>query len=240
MLKIHVLKALKDNFIYALSSEGKICAVIDPGEAAPVFDFLSQTGLSLKSILLTHHHWDHIDGSPELVRRTGCKVLASRFDTNRLPVQAQALIEGPNYELFGEPFQVIDVPGHTLGQIAFYFPRMSALFAGDTLFSAGCGRLFEGTADMMFASLQKLNALPPETLVYFGHEYTIRNLDFVAKYQAADADRLSQYRVKCQDLISRGLPTTPTTLSQEREINPFLRANGVDEFSHWRDLRNTW
>jgi hydroxyacylglutathione hydrolase len=239
MLKIHVLKALRDNFIYALSS-GNLCAVIDPGEAAPVVDFLSDKGLSLKYILFTHHHWDHIDGAPELVRLTTCKVLASKPDVDRVSVPAKPLTEGPNYELFGEPFQILEVPGHTLGQIAYYFPRMAALFAGDTLFSAGCGRLFEGTADMMFTSLQKLKALPTETLVYFGHEYTLRNLDFVAAFNGADRLILGRYKQKCLDRIENGLSTTPTTLAQELTVNPFLKARNTAEFAKWRRLRDDW
>lgn len=240
MLKIHVLHALKDNFIYVLSDESRHCAVIDPGESPPVDEFLVHTGFSLDSILLTHHHGDHVEGSLELVRRTGCKVLASGYDIGRLPVSAQALREGSNYELFGETFEVLEVPGHTLGQVAYHFPRMKVLFPGDTLFSAGCGRLFEGTPEEMFASLQKIKALPMDTRIYFGHEYTLHNLDFVISHCANEAEAARRYRETCKALLNSGRSTTPTTLERELEINPFLRAKTVNEFAHWRRLRDDW
>jgi hydroxyacylglutathione hydrolase len=132
------------------------------------------------------------------------------------------------------------MPGHTLGQVAFYLPKLEAVFTGDTLFSAGCGRLFEGTPEDMFESLSRLKKLPSETKVYFGHEYTLRNLDFVEKYNGADAMEIEAYRQECVSRLEHGQPTTPSSIGTELKINPFVSAQDIGEFTKWRELRNTW
>lgn len=238
-MKIRTLRALKDNFIYILEGENGDCAVIDPGEAPPVEDFLSAHKLKLKKILCTHHHWDHVNGVADLAERHGASVLCSQHDLPRVPKASEGLSEGGTYRLFGEDMQILDLPGHTLGQIAFWFPKSQALFAGDTLFSCGCGRLFEGTPDQMYSSLQKLKSLPPETELYFGHEYTLNNIRFVRAQNLASA-ALDDYQRSCEKKQAAGLPTTPVPLKIEFQINPFLTAKSVEEFKRWREARNTW
>jgi len=235
--RIEILPALKDNFIYVLVKGGE-CAVIDPGEALPVQTYMAQNHLRLTHILCTHHHWDHISGIPDLLSAGHAEVWCSPADLSRIQGATKAVtgIE----TLWEEPVEILSVPGHTLGQIAYYFPRLKALFPGDTLFSAGCGRLFEGTAEQMFISMQKIRALPEETQIYFGHEYTLRNLEFVEKYKAAPLDALAKYRSVCERRLSLGLPTAPSSLAEEMIINPFLNAKDLQQFSKWRELRNNW
>lgn len=237
ILKVHTLRALKDNFIYVLSN-GDACAVIDPGEAAPVENFLNEHKLQLDVILCTHHHWDHISGVEGLKNKYKCEVLCSLYDFKQIKSADRALNERET--VVGAAVEVLPMPGHTLGQVAFYIPKIEAVFTGDTLFSAGCGRLFEGTPEQMFASLGLLKKLPMRTKVYFGHEYTLRNLEFVEKYHAAEAREIEAYRQECESRIVHGQPTTPSSLALEMKINPFLMAKNVQEFTKWRELRNTW
>ncbi len=236
-LTIFSLPALKDNFIYALS-DGKSCAVIDPGEAAPVEKFLQENNLQLSTILCTHHHWDHVSGIKELRAKHNCEVLCSEYDYSRIVGVTRALAERET--ILGSAIEILPMPGHTLGQVAFYIPESGTLFTGDTLFSAGCGRLMEGTPSQMFASLARLKQLPADTKIYFGHEYTLRNLDFVEKYSAAPPADVSTYRQACETKLALGQPTTPTTLATELKVNPFLIAKDVAEFTKWRELRNSW
>lgn len=236
-LKIHVLTALKDNFIYILS-DGQSCAAIDPGEAAPVERFLAERGLRLETILCTHHHWDHTGAVEELKAKFNCDVLCSAYDFSRIKGADRALEERET--ILGTAVEVLPMPGHTLGQVAFYIPKLEAVFTGDTLFSAGCGRLFEGTPEQMFESLGRLKKLPMETKVYFGHEYTLRNLEFVEKYKAADGAAVQAYRQECTVRLEAGQPTTPSSIGTELRINPFLSAESVGEFTKWRELRNAW
>lgn len=235
--RIEILKTLKDNFTYALVSENR-CAIVDPGEAAPVEKFLATSNLRLTHILCTHHHWDHVNGVPELASRFTCEVWCSDYDFARVPGATKSV--SGEVSLFGDAVEVLFVPGHTLGQIAYYVPRLRAVFPGDTLFSAGCGRLFEGTPEQMFESMVKLRALPADTRVYFGHEYTLNNLAFVEKHGAADAEALSSYRNSCTVKLNAGLPTAPSTIETEMHVNPFLKAADSVEFTKWRELRNSW
>jgi hydroxyacylglutathione hydrolase len=236
-ISLHILKALKDNFIYAFVS-GSECVIMDPGEAAPVERFLSENGFKLTRILLTHHHWDHVTGVPELANEWKCEVWCSAVD--RVRILGANSVTPFEFELFGEPVKVIAVPGHTQGQIAYYFARLGWIFVGDTLFSAGCGRLLEGTAEQMHESLKALATLPGDTKVYFGHEYTLRNLEFVEHYEGAAPEELRGYRKLSEARLAHGQPTTPTTIAQELRINPFLTAKSLEEFSKWRELRNVW
>lgn len=235
--ELHVSRALTDNFVYAFTS-GSECCILDPGEAAPVEKFLDEKSLKLSRILLTHHHWDHVDGVPELARRWKCEVWASSVDVPRVSGATTAAPE--TFELFGEKVRVLSVPGHTQGQIAYYFENRGEIFVGDTLFSAGCGRLKEGTPAQLHESLRRLKRLPSSTKIYFGHEYTLRNLDFVEHYQGAPAEDLNSYRDECKKRIAQGQPTTPTTCATELKINPFLRSKDLAEFTRWRELRDTW
>lgn len=240
-LEIRFIPALKDNFIYFLI-RGQDAAVIDPGDAEPVRAYLRNEKLKLTEILCTHHHRDHIGGAAELAQETGARVSCSEFDRRRIPEAKASLLPGKDHSLFGETMTVIGVPGHTDGQVALYFPNLEAVFVGDTLFSAGCGRLFEGTPSQMFESLDKLKKLPPRTRIYFGHEYTLNNLKFVL--EKSDDDELTRnaaaYRDECEEKVRSGQATTPTTVARELEVNPFVRAKTVEEFTHWRESRNVW
>lgn len=237
---IHTLTALKDNFIYVLASPGGECAVVDPGDAAPVRRFLDLRKLRLTHVLLTHHHHDHIDGAAELAADAACEVWCSDHDRSRIPSATKSVGEGDSLELFGHAMRVLEVPGHTLGQIAYHWPKLEALFTGDTLFSAGCGRLFEGSYEQMYASLQKIKRLPAATRIYFGHEYTMRNIEFIKTRLGAVPEDLFDYEQRCRQALAHGQPTTPTTLAQELKINPFVYADSLASFSEWREARNHW
>lgn len=222
-MKIQALPAFADNYFWLLYSatNGRECAVVDPGDAAPVLDALARHDLLLTHILITHHHHDHIDGVAELAARLpGVCIIApadERIQFNQLVVG-----DGDRFTLFGATWQVIGVAGHTLSHIAYYAP--ATLFCGDTLFGAGCGRLFEGTPAQMFASLCRLAVLPPETGVYCAHEYTQANLRFAAEVDA-DNPLLRQRIQAVAALRQANQPSLPSTLALELATNPFLRCH---------------
>ncbi len=225
-LKLLPIPAFSDNYIWLLHDDHQ-ALVVDPGVAAPVLDTLQTYGLKLQSILVTHHHADHVGGLQELVEATGADVLGPA--TEALDHSMDRLSQGDTATAMGIRFQVLDVPGHTAGHIAFFAPATSSLldtpvlFCGDTLFSGGCGRLFEGTAAQMLASLERLSALPGPTRVCCAHEYTLSNLRFALAVEPGNPD-LQAYEAHCQALRQQGLPTLPSTMEKERAINPFLRS----------------
>ncbi len=204
--------------------DGQAAWVVDPGDAKPVFQALTAHGLELRGILVTHHHPDHTGGVAELRDATGAAVFGPHREA--MPEPLHRVAHGENIDLLGLQFRVIEVPGHTLGHIAYFCAAMDGaplLFCGDTLFSAGCGRLFEGTPAQMLASLETLAALPGDTRVCCTHEYTLSNLKFAIAVEPDNA-LLAAYQRHCLDLRAAGLPTLPSTISQERAINPFLRS----------------
>lgn len=216
------LPAFSDNYIWLLHHAGQ-AAVVDPGEAGPVLQALDQLGLSLQTILVTHHHADHVGGVAELREATGAKVYGPARE--RIPQPAQPLVQGQEVEVLGMRLSVLDVPGHTAGHIAFHgTPEGGAplLFCGDTLFSGGCGRLFEGTPAQMLASLDSMAALPGATRVCCAHEYTLSNLQFARAVEPHNA-ALLHHSSLCERLRAQGQPTLPSTLAVEQDINPFLR-----------------
>lgn len=220
------IPAFADNYLWLLH-DGKRAVVVDPGDAEPVLRTLEAHALQLESILVTHHHADHTGGVDVLREATGARVYGPA--TERIPGPYLALQEGGKVQALGLSFQILDVPGHTAGHIAFYAPLCELdgkvaplLFCGDTLFSGGCGRLFEGTPAQMLASLDKLTALPDSTLVCCTHEYTLSNLRFALAVEPDNAD-LAAYQTHCLRLRSEGRPTLPTSIAQEQLINPFLR-----------------
>jgi len=219
---IEPIPAFRDNYLWFLSREG-CAAVIDPGDAAPVRAALAQRALNLTSILVTHHHADHSGGVAELAGQTGAAVYVpsgERIDCGgATPIR---LRQGDRIEVLGEAFDVLDVPGHTAGHVAYFAPALRALFCGDTLFAGGCGRLFEGTASQMVASLRKLAALPADTRVYCAHEYTLSNLAFAIAAEPGNAALHARLSV-CQAMRQRGQPTVPSTIADELATNPFLR-----------------
>ncbi|SEK40009.1 hydroxyacylglutathione hydrolase [Roseateles sp. YR242] len=223
-MELVALPAFNDNYIWLLHN-GRQALVVDPGEAAPVTQALQARGLQLQGILVTHHHGDHVGGLQEL---TGILAPAARVwgpAHEKMPVPIVPLNGGDHFECLGQRIEVLDVPGHTAGHIAFYLPSMPGspvLFCGDTLFSAGCGRLFEGTAAQMYHSLSQLAALPGDTRVCCAHEYTLSNLRF-ARTVEPDNEAIVRHEAWCQAMRAQHQPTLPSTLSLELQINPFLR-----------------
>lgn len=217
------MPAFDDNYIWMLH-DGHQALVVDPGDEVPVLQALQAQHLQLQAILVTHHHADHVGGVDELRAATGAAVYGPAGE--EMPEPLQRMAGGDTAQLLGLSFTVLDVPGHTAGHIAWYSPDVDGrplLFCGDTLFSAGCGRLFEGTPAQMLASLDRLAALPGDTRVCCAHEYTLGNLRFA---QAVEPDNatLQQYARQCEALRERRQPTLPSTIAVEREINPFLRS----------------
>ena len=223
-MTLHPVPAFKDNYIWVLHN-GHRAVVVDPGESAGVAQWLEQASLTLDTILITHHHPDHVGGVAALREATGARVIGPARE--RVPEPLQRVQDGDVLDVLGCRFEVIDVPGHTAGHIAFFAPDIDGsplLFCGDTLFSAGCGRLFEGTPAQMHASLQRLAALPGETRVCCTHEYTLSNLRFALTVEPDNA-ALQDHAAECQALRQRNLPTLPSSIQREREINPFLRVH---------------
>lgn len=223
-MKLIALPAFSDNYIWLLHDDHH-ALVVDPGDSAPVLAWLQQhPGLQLDMILVTHHHADHTGGLSELIARTGAQVAGPAME--KMPVQSQGLQQGDRLDWHGLHFDVHDVPGHTLGHIAFWAQpsgQAPLLFCGDTLFSGGCGRLFEGTAAQMLDSLDRLAALPGDTRVCCAHEYTLSNLKF-ALVVDPDNLELQTYAKACAALRQDQQPTLPVSMSIERAINPFLRS----------------
>jgi hydroxyacylglutathione hydrolase len=217
------IPAFADNYIWTLR-EGGFAAVVDPGDAAPVIAYLERERLALSAILATHHHGDHVGGIRELTAHWPVPVYGPAHET--IPGRTRALAEGDAIIVpgIGIALSVLDIPGHTSGHIAFFGNRV--VFCGDTLFAAGCGRLFEGTPAQMLASLDKLAALPDATQVYCGHEYTESNLRFALAVEPASVT-LQQRLAREQAKRAKGLPTLPTMIGEERTTNPFLRARDV-------------
>ncbi|CAG1020402.1 hydroxyacylglutathione hydrolase [Methylomonas sp. LL1] len=228
MLEILQIPVLTDNYIYLLHepSTGQT-AVVDPAVAEPVLDALEQNGWRLDYIFNTHHHGDHVGGNLQLKQSTGCKVVGAAFDNRRIPGIDITVADGETVQLGLQSFQIISTPGHTLGHIVYYCPDSLALFCGDTLFSLGCGRLFEGSAEQMWHSLQKLKALPGDTRIYCAHEYTQANGRFAMTLDADNPDLL-QRLAEVAELRHQNLPTVPSTLSVELATNPFLREHSAD------------
>lgn len=224
-LEIVTIPCRSDNYAYLLRDSVKgETAVVDVPEAAPILAALRARGWGLDLILITHHHHDHVDGVEEVRKATGARVLGAEADAHRLPPLARALSEGDIVALGGSVAEVMDVSGHTVGHIAFHFPQDHAVFTADSLMAFGCGRIFEGTPEMMWKSLSKLAALPPETLVYSGHEYTQANARFALTIEPGNG-ALEARAARIDALRAKGEPTVPVSLSEELDTNPFLRAS---------------
>ncbi len=234
MSEITPIPAFEDNYIWALCQpQNPYCLVVDPGDADCVLQFLAQRQLQLHTILITHHHADHTGGISKLRDSfPAVNIIGPAAEQHRIPGLTQTLSEGDTLHLpeFKLTFEIISLPGHTLGHIAFY--SAPVLFCGDTLFSAGCGRLFEGTPTQMWHSLQKLLALPDDTQIYCTHEYTLANIKF-AKHAEPDNSALIEFAKHCAQLRQKNCPTLPSTLLVEKKINPFLRCHNTDLQKNW-------
>jgi hydroxyacylglutathione hydrolase len=227
MLSILQIPVLTDNYIYLIHDPVSAeTAVIDPALAQPVLAVLDKKGWGLTSILNTHHHWDHVGGNLELKQKTGCRIIASQSDRDRIPGIDMGVSEDDVISLGQQSARVISTPGHTKGHIVYHFAEDSALFCGDTLFVMGCGRLFEGTPEQMWNSLQKLKALPPSTRIYCTHEYTQANGRFALSVEP-DNSHTQQKMLEVQQLRAENKPTVPSTIEEERATNPFFRADSI-------------
>lgn len=224
-LEIVTVPCLSDNYAYlAHDAATGATAVVDVPEAAPILNALRERGWKASHILITHHHGDHVDGVPALAAATGARVIGAAADAHRLPRLDEAVKAGDAVRIGMDRGTVIDVSGHTNGHIAFHFPDSKVVFTADSLMALGCGRLFEGTAPQMWQSLSKLAALPPETLVCSGHEYTAANARFARTIEPENAALIA--RAEAVDKArAAGRPTVPSMLAEELATNPFLRAH---------------
>jgi len=239
-MKTEIIKCLQDNYSYIILDESNNNAcVVDPGESFPIIDFVESNGIKLKYILNTHHHYDHINGNLELKKKYGSKIVAFEKDKNRIPkidifVRDNEIWKADNFEA-----KIYHTPGHTRGHIAFHFFNEKKIFTGDTLFSLGCGRIFEGTFKEMFNSLSKFKKLPKETEIYCGHEYTLQNSDFCVKHDPENP-KLKNKIKKIKKKLNDNLPTVPTVLSEELECNIFLKAKNLQTFTKLRELKDNF
>ena len=227
-LEIVTIPCLKDNYAFLAHDRATgQTAVVDVPEAAPIAAALRQRGWRLSHVLLTHHHWDHVDGLAALLAEHPATVIGAAADAHRLPPLDVAVAEGDRIVIGSDEGRVIDVSGHTLGHIAVHFPASQVVFTADSLMAMGCGRLFEGTPAQMYASLAKLAALPDETLVCSGHEYTASNAKFALTIEPENAALISRIE-KIETARAQGRPTVPSLLSTERATNPFLRSDSPE------------
>jgi hydroxyacylglutathione hydrolase len=229
------IPCLSDNYAFLLQHDGKV-ALIDAPESAPISKELQQRGWSLDEIWITHHHPDHIDGVDELRLEFGAQVRGAKADQHRLPRLDMAHEAGDSFDFGDWAVTVMDVPGHTVGHIAFHVPQAAAVFTADSLMALGCGRLFEGTAEQMWDSLTRLSLLPPDTLVCSGHEYTAANGKFAVTIEPDN----TALKARIEDIAAaraKGEPTVPSTLELELATNPFLRA-GLHEVKTALDMEN--
>ncbi|MCG6904808.1 MAG: hydroxyacylglutathione hydrolase [Rhodobacter sp.] len=224
-LEIVTVPCLADNYAFLIhSSDTGKTALVDAPEAAAISAELARRGWSLSHILITHHHGDHIDGVETLRAASGARVVGAAADARRLPRLDLTVAEGDRFAFAGHEVQVFDVSGHTIGHIAYYIADANAVFTADSLMALGCGRLFEGSAEQMWASLSKLAVLPPETMVCSGHEYTAANAKFALTVEPGNAALIARAKSIAAARAS-GTPTVPSTLAEELATNPFLRAH---------------
>ena len=239
-IKIEIIPCLQDNYSYLIIDKDKNDAcVVDPSEAKPIINFIEKENINLKYILNTHHHFDHIGGNKELKQKYNSIVVGYKHDSKRIPeisvlVEDNQIWKEDNFEA-----KIIHIPGHTLGHICFYFSKEKSAFTGDTLFSLGCGKIFEGTYSQMYDSLMKLKELPQDTKIFCGHEYTKKNSDFCI----ANDKNNKNLKLKIKDIeikLRNNSPTIPSTIKEELECNIFLRASNVETFSKLRDLKDNF
>ena len=239
-MKIEIISCLQDNYSYLIIDEtNNNACVVDPSEAIPVINFLEKKNVNLKYILNTHHHFDHIGGNAELKKKYNSTVVGYKHDAKRIPgidilVDDNQIWKADNFEA-----KIMHIPGHTTGHISFYFFNEKLIFTGDTLFSLGCGKIFEGTYGQMFLSLNKLKKLPEDTMIYCGHEYTLQNSKFCISHDSNNLNLQNKIK-KIKENLNNNMPTIPTILKDELECNIFLRAKNVESFSKLRDLKDNF
>ena len=227
-MKIEIIPCLNDNYSYLIHDEiSNTVAIVDPSEFIPCDTIISKNYKKLDFILNTHHHYDHVGGNEELKKKYNSKVLGFENDKNRIPQIDIVLKDNQEFKIGTLNFTTIFIPGHTRGHVAFYFKKERVVFSGDTLFSLGCGRVFEGTYKQMFQSLNKLKNLPGETKVYCGHEYTFKNLEFCLKFNPNN-DFLKKKKKDIELSLKNKKPTIPSTIADEIKANIFFRVNDPD------------
>ena len=239
-IKIEIIPCLQDNYSYLIIDESSNDAcVVDPSEAKPIINFIERENINLKYVLNTHHHFDHIGGNKELTEKYNSIVVGFKHDAERIPeisilVEDNQIWKKDNFEA-----KIIHIPGHTTGHIGFYFFKEKVIFTGDTLFSLGCGKIFEGTYKQMFESLSKIKNLPDDTKIYCGHEYTLQNSNFCITHDPKNLN-LQNKITKIKEKLNYNKPTIPSILKDEKECNIFLRAKNVESFSKLRDLKDNF
>jgi hydroxyacylglutathione hydrolase len=239
-MKIQIIPCLKDNYSYLIiDEESNIACVVDPSEAEPIIKYLKNTKIKLKFILNTHHHYDHVGGNQKLKEKYGASIVGYKGDKERIPGIDILVNDQENWIYKNFEAKIMYIPGHTLGHICFYFYKNNSVFTGDTLFSLGCGRVFEGTYDQMFNSLMKLKELPKNTKIFCGHEYTLQNSKFCLTHDKNNQnlkDKINDIKIK----LKAGLPTIPSTIQDELKCNIFFRSHNVETFSKLRDLKDNF
>ena len=239
-MKIEIIKCLQDNYSYLIIDESnKNACVVDPSEAKPIIDYIEKNNIKLKYILNTHHHYDHVGGNTELKKKYGSNVVGFKDDKDRIPEIDILVEDGKTWKKENFEANIYHIPGHTSGHIAFHFFKEKKIFTGDTLFSLGCGRIFEGTYEQMFESLNKIKKLPKNTEIFCGHEYTLQNSNFCI-INDPNNSKLKNRIIEIKQKIKNNLPTIPTTLENEMECNIFLKAENLERFSKLRDLKDNF
>ena len=236
---VETIRCLEDNFSYILIDQNKNACVIDPSESEPIINFVEKNNIKIKYILNTHHHYDHIGGNKEIKKKYNAKIVAYKNDLHRIPDVDISLKNNQIWTAENFKSKIIHIPGHTNGHICFFFENEKIAFTGDTLFSLGCGRIFEGTYEEMYISLKKLKELPKETKIYCGHEYTLKNSEFCLKYDKNNK-RLQNKINEIKNKVNNNIPTVPSTIDDEIACNIFLRAKTLGEFSKLRDLKDNF
>tara|TARA_B100000029_G_C17363229_1_gene883302 strand:- start:81 stop:842 length:762 start_codon:yes stop_codon:yes gene_type:complete len=227
-MKITLIPCLTDNYAYIINDENSnTVGVVDPSEAKPIISFLEKKNLKLNYILNTHHHFDHVGGNIELKKKYNAKILGFVGDKHRIPGIDITLQDNEKWNFSNSTIKILHIPGHTLGHICFFFEKEKIAFTGDTLFSLGCGRIFEGDHKQMLISINKIKKLPKDTKIYCGHEYSYKNAEFCMKYDNQNSDLIKQFQ-RIKKLRSNNLPTIPVSLEDELKSNIFLRCDQSD------------
>ncbi len=236
-MTVHIVPTLKDNYTYIIEQYENLI-IIDCGDAGPVIEFLKQNKLTPSHLLCTHHHGDHIDGLPDLkIGYPDMKIYAPEKDLYRIPHAGHALTANQKIVIGGMQVECIETPGHTKNHLCFYIPSLKSLFTGDALFSLGCGRLFEGTPEDLFHSMQKIKSLPDDTMLYCGHEYTQTNCRFSLSVEPENACLITKMK-QIEELRSAGKATLPVSLAEEKSNNLFLREESIEKIAQLRQLRD--
>ena len=239
-MRIEIIPCLQDNYSYLIIDESNnFACVVDPSEASPIINYLKNKNIKLKYILNTHHHFDHIGGNIDLKKKFGSTIVGFKEDSYRIPGIDVKLENNQIWKAENFIAKIIHIPGHTSGHICFHFFKEKIVFTGDTLFSLGCGRIFEGTYQEMFNSLKIIKSLPKETKVYCGHEYTLNNSKFCIKYDPENMN-LKKKIENLKNKVINGLPTIPSTIKEELDCNIFLRTKDLKTFSKLRDLKDNF